>query len=183
MRTAAPKLIDFGIASSAGSRRVTLAISRKSWVPRSIFLPLEQGVKAESRPTRAAVSTPSASYSTKCSHREDPVSRAESLRRDERPIAQQPHSATRTRARHFTATPGSDLPCVAPRSRRPLCDRQRVCTGLAHLDEVKAADRPELHDWDWRRTPLASRLLSYAGLALIPITLFTLLLEVARHAH
>lgn len=53
---------------------------------------------------------------------------------------------------------------------------------LEHLDTVDVADRPELRDWEWRRTPLAKTILFYLGLALIPIAIFTLLLQVAHHS-
>jgi eukaryotic-like serine/threonine-protein kinase len=51
---------------------------------------------------------------------------------------------------------------------------------LEHLDQVQVADRPELREFDWRRTPLVNRILIYLGLALIPLTIFTLLLLVAE---
>jgi hypothetical protein len=53
---------------------------------------------------------------------------------------------------------------------------------LEHLESVEVGDRPELREWDWRRTPLVRRALGYVGLALIPITIFAALLEVARHS-
>jgi serine/threonine protein kinase len=53
---------------------------------------------------------------------------------------------------------------------------------LEHLDQVQVADRPELREFDWRRTSLARRILFYIGLALIPLTIFTLLLVAARHS-
>lgn len=53
---------------------------------------------------------------------------------------------------------------------------------LEHLESVAVNDRPELRDWDWRKTPLTKRALAWIGLALIPATVFTLLLEVARHS-
>jgi len=51
---------------------------------------------------------------------------------------------------------------------------------LEHLDEVEVTDRPELRDWDWRKQPLVKSLLFYAGLALIPLVIFALLLQAAR---
>jgi eukaryotic-like serine/threonine-protein kinase len=54
---------------------------------------------------------------------------------------------------------------------------------LQHLDEVGVGDRPELHEWDWRKRPLVKSVLSYVGLALIPLVIFALLLEVARVSH
>jgi eukaryotic-like serine/threonine-protein kinase len=53
---------------------------------------------------------------------------------------------------------------------------------LEHLDTIDIADRPELREWDWRRTPLVKSILFYVGLALIPIAIFTLLLQVAHHS-
>ena len=52
---------------------------------------------------------------------------------------------------------------------------------LQHLDQVGAAERPELRDWKMRRTPWTRRLAFYAMLALIPVVIFGLLLWVAKH--
>ena len=51
---------------------------------------------------------------------------------------------------------------------------------LAHLDEVVVSDRPELHDWQHRRTPVLRRILFYAMLAAIPVVIFSLLIWAAR---
>jgi eukaryotic-like serine/threonine-protein kinase len=51
---------------------------------------------------------------------------------------------------------------------------------LEHLEEVEVTDRPELRDWDWRKQPLVRSVLFYVGLALIPLVIFALLLEVAH---
>jgi eukaryotic-like serine/threonine-protein kinase len=53
---------------------------------------------------------------------------------------------------------------------------------LQHQDQVGVAERPELHDWKQRRTPWAKRILLYVGLALIPVVIFGLLLYVAKHS-
>ncbi len=53
---------------------------------------------------------------------------------------------------------------------------------LEHQDQVGVADRAELHDWKVRKTGLARKILMYAGLLLIPVVIFTLLLWVARKA-
>jgi serine/threonine-protein kinase len=52
---------------------------------------------------------------------------------------------------------------------------------LRHQDQVGVAERPELRDWKKRRTPWARKILFYLMLALIPIVVFGLLLWVARH--
>ena len=53
---------------------------------------------------------------------------------------------------------------------------------LEHLDTIEIRNRPELCEWDWRRTPLVKKVLAYAGLALIPIAIFTAMIEVSRHS-
>jgi len=45
---------------------------------------------------------------------------------------------------------------------------------------VVVRDRPELHDWRHRRTPILRRILFYAMLAAIPVVIFTLLVWAAR---
>ena len=52
---------------------------------------------------------------------------------------------------------------------------------LEHQEQVGAAERSELQDWRIRREPWARRILLYVVLALIPIVIFGLLLYVARH--
>jgi serine/threonine-protein kinase len=51
---------------------------------------------------------------------------------------------------------------------------------LADPGQVTVRDRPELHDWQTRRSPKARRLFSYAMLALVPVLVFGLLL-IAAH--
>jgi serine/threonine-protein kinase len=53
---------------------------------------------------------------------------------------------------------------------------------LEHQDQVGVSDREALHDWKKRRTPWPKRILFYAVLALIPIVIFGLLLYVAKHS-
>jgi serine/threonine protein kinase len=53
---------------------------------------------------------------------------------------------------------------------------------LQHPDEVGVSERPELHDWRRRRSPWSRKILLYVSLALIPIVIFALLLYVARHS-
>lgn len=52
---------------------------------------------------------------------------------------------------------------------------------IAHQDRVGVEERAEITGWSRRRSPLKRRVLSYAALALIPVVLFSLLLLVARH--
>jgi len=52
---------------------------------------------------------------------------------------------------------------------------------LEHQDKVGAALRPELQNWKDRRRPRSRQIVLYVGLALIPVVIFWLLLYVARH--
>jgi serine/threonine protein kinase len=52
---------------------------------------------------------------------------------------------------------------------------------LEHLEEVAAADRPELREWKRRRTPWLKRILFYVSMALIPVIVFGLLFLIVRH--
>src|SRR5665213_232016 len=53
---------------------------------------------------------------------------------------------------------------------------------LRNQDKVGVADRLELRDWRVRKSGWPRRILNYAGLALIPIVIFGLLLWVAKRA-
>jgi len=53
---------------------------------------------------------------------------------------------------------------------------------LEHPEEVGVADRAELRNWKIRKTPWWKQVLFYVLIALIPILIFGLLLYVARHS-
>jgi eukaryotic-like serine/threonine-protein kinase len=53
---------------------------------------------------------------------------------------------------------------------------------LGNQDRVGVADRPELRTWRRHRSPLVRAVLLYGGLALIPIFLFAILLFAAHHS-
>jgi serine/threonine protein kinase len=52
---------------------------------------------------------------------------------------------------------------------------------LGNQDRVGVADRPELQTWRRRRSPLVRAVLLYGGLAMIPLFVFALLLFAAHH--
>ncbi len=52
---------------------------------------------------------------------------------------------------------------------------------LQHQDQVGVADRTEMRDWQRHRTPWIRAVLGYGGLALIPLFVLALLFYVARH--
>ena len=52
---------------------------------------------------------------------------------------------------------------------------------LQHQNQIGVEERTELTEWHQRRSPLKRRVLSYAALGLIPVMVFSLLFFVARH--
>jgi eukaryotic-like serine/threonine-protein kinase len=66
-----------------------------------------------------------------------------------------------------------------PRQRYPSA--REFAWDLSHLDQVSAKERPEMAAWERRRSPIRRRVLAYTALGLIPVTVFSLLLFVARH--
>jgi serine/threonine-protein kinase len=52
---------------------------------------------------------------------------------------------------------------------------------LQQQEKVGVAARPELHNWKDRRTPWGRKILFYVALALLPVVVFALLLYVAKH--
>lgn len=66
-----------------------------------------------------------------------------------------------------------------PRNR--YASAREFAWDLMHQDAVGVAERPELRDWKWRREPVSKRVLFYGLMALIPVTVFSLMLYVARH--
>ncbi|MGH9374914.1 MAG: serine/threonine-protein kinase [Terriglobia bacterium] len=64
--------------------------------------------------------------------------------------------------------------------RKRYANAHEFAWDLDHLDQVGAAERPELRDWKKRRSPWLKTALFYLALALIPVIVFGLLLYVAR---
>jgi serine/threonine-protein kinase len=52
---------------------------------------------------------------------------------------------------------------------------------LAHPDQVGVEDRPELRDWQKRKSQTSRKILYYGGLALIPVVILLLMVLAAHH--
>jgi len=52
---------------------------------------------------------------------------------------------------------------------------------LEHIDQVGVEDRPELRDWQKRKSQLSRKILYYGGLAMIPVVILLLMFLIARH--
>jgi serine/threonine protein kinase len=66
-----------------------------------------------------------------------------------------------------------------PKSR--YASAHEFAKDLQQQEKVGVAERPELHNWKDRRTPWGRRILFYVALALLPVVIFALLLYVAKH--
>lgn len=66
-----------------------------------------------------------------------------------------------------------------PRNRYPSA--HAFALDLEHLDQVGVAERSELKEWRKRRSMRSRQILYYTGLALIPFLLFLAMLLLARH--
>lgn len=52
---------------------------------------------------------------------------------------------------------------------------------LEHPDQVGVEDRPELRDWQKRKSQLSRKILYYSGLALIPVVILLIMILISRH--
>jgi serine/threonine-protein kinase len=52
---------------------------------------------------------------------------------------------------------------------------------LEHMDQVGVEDRPELRDWQKRKSQTSRKILYYGGLAMIPVIILLLMFLVAQH--
>ena len=66
-----------------------------------------------------------------------------------------------------------------PRNRYPSA--HAFALDLEHLDQVGVEERSELTDWKDRRSTRSRKLLYYAALALFPFVLFVVMVLLARH--
>jgi predicted nucleic acid-binding Zn ribbon protein len=56
-----------------------------------------------------------------------------------------------------------------------------VLWDLEHLDQVGVQDRPEIRDWDKRKSQTARKILYYGLLALIPVAVLLVMYIASRH--
>ena len=172
------KLIDFGIASNAGSRRLTFAkFSKTMGTPDYISPEQVKGKRGDGRSDLYAVG----------------VMFYEMLAGKVPFQGPNPFAIMNDRLLNNPIPPREVDPEITPQlqeiiyralEREPdkrYATAHEFALDLQHPDQVGVAERPELRDWKKRKTPWARRILFYIFLALIPIVVFGLLLYVARH--
>jgi serine/threonine protein kinase len=173
------KLIDFGVAGSAGSRRITFTkLSDTLGTPDYISPEQVQGKRGDARSDLYALG----------------VMLYEMLTGKVPFSGNNPFVIMNDRLLNNPMPPREIDPAITPQLQEIIYramerdPRNRYATAhefawdLQHQDEVGIADRSELRDWKRRRSPWPRRVLFYVALALIPVIVFVLLLYIARHS-
>ncbi len=175
----ATKLIDFGIAASAKSRRLTFAkLSQTMGTPDYISPEQVKGKRGDARSDLYALG----------------VMLYEMLTGKVPFTGANPFLIMNDRLLNHPEPPREIDPAISPQlqeiiyralerdPRNRYANARDFAWDLEHQDQVGVTDRDALHDWKQRRTPWPKRILFYVGLALIPVVIFALLLWVAKHS-
>jgi serine/threonine protein kinase len=173
------KLIDFGIAGSAGARRLTFAkFSPTMGTPDYISPEQVKGKRGDARSDLYSVGVMFYEMLTG----KVPFSGANPL------------LVMNDRVLNNPVPPREVDPSITPQLQEIIyralerdpknryASARDFAAELEHPEQVGIADRPEFRDWKDRRTPWAKKVLFYILIALIPIIIFGLLLYVARHS-
>jgi eukaryotic-like serine/threonine-protein kinase len=167
------KLIDFGIAGNEGSRRLTFAkLSNVMGTPDYISPEQVKGKRGDGRSDIYAAGVMLYEMLTGKMPFEGPSALAimnERLLNNPIPPREVDPSITPELQEIIYRALERDPANRYPTAREFIHD-------LEHQNEVGVADREEMHDWKVRKTGVGKRILTYAGLALIPIVIFSLLL-------
>lgn len=171
------KLIDFGIAGSAGSRRLTFTKITQALGTPDYISPEQVGAKrGDARSDLYAVG----------------VMLYEMLTGKVPFTGSNPFVIMNDRLLNNPIPPREIDPEISPQlqeiiyralerdPKKRYASAHEFAWDLEHRDHVGVADRDELRNWKRRRSPWPRKILFYILLALIPIAIFALLLLVAR---
>ena len=171
------KLIDFGIAANAGSRRLTFAkLTEAMGTPDYISPEQVKGKRGDAR---------SDIYSLG-------VMFYEMLTGKVPFTGPNPFVIMNERLLNYPMPPREAKPSISrqlqeiiyralerdPNKRYP--NAKEFAIDLEHPEKVGVADRPEILNWKQKRSPILRRVLFYIMLALIPVVVFGLMLFLAR---
>jgi eukaryotic-like serine/threonine-protein kinase len=172
------KLIDFGIAGSAGMRRLTFArLTRTMGTPDYISPEQVRSKRGDARSDVYALG----------------VMLYEMLTGEVPFHGPSPVAILNDRLLNHPVPPRELDPEISPQlqeiiyramERNPVnryASAREFAHDLANPDSVGVADRGELRDWKVRRSPRRRVVLLYIGLAMIPVVIFILLFLAARH--
>jgi eukaryotic-like serine/threonine-protein kinase len=173
------KLIDFGIAASSKSKRLTFAkLSQTMGTPDYISPEQVKGKRGDARSDLYALGVMLYEMLTG----KVPFSGANAFLIMNDRLLNNPEPP-----REIDATISPQLQEIIyralerdPKNRYP--NARDFAWDLEHLDQVGVSDREALHNWKQRRTPWPKKVLFYLMLALIPVVIFGLLLYVAKYS-
>ncbi len=172
------KLIDFGIAANAGSRRLTFAKLTEAMGTPDYISP--EQVKGKRGDARSDV------YSLGIMFYEMLTGKVPF-------IGPNPFVIMNERLLNSPIPPREVNPEVTPELQEIIYralerdpnkrypNAHEFALDLEHPEKVGVADREELKNWKQRRSPVSRRILFYVALALIPVVVFGLMLFLARH--
>jgi serine/threonine protein kinase len=172
------KLIDFGIASQAGAKRLTYAgFTQALGSPDYISPEQVKGKRGDARSDLYAVG----------------VMLYEMLSGKTPFSGPSPLAVMNDRLINHPLPPREAEPSISPqlqeviyraREREPknrYPSAHSFAQDLEHLDQVGVAERTELSDWKDRKSATSRKILYYVGLALIPFVLLLVMVILSRH--
>jgi serine/threonine-protein kinase len=172
------KIIDFGIASQAGSRRLTFAkLSQVMGTPEYISPEQVKGKRGDGRSDIYALGAMFYEMLTGKTPFSGPnpfaIMNDRLLNSPVPPREVNPEITAELQEIIYRALERD------PKNR--YASAREFAWDLQHQEQVGVAERPEMREWKRRRTPWVRRILFYLMLAMIPVVVFGLLLFVARH--
>ncbi len=172
------KLIDFGIAASVGSRRLTFAnFSQTMGTPDYISPEQVKGKRGDARSDIYALG----------------VMLYEMLTGKVPFTGANPFVIMNDRLLNNPVPPRELDPSITPQLQEIIYramerdpgkrypSAREFAQDLEHQDKVGVAERDELTNWKDRKQPRTRQILFYAALALIPVVIFAIMLWVAKH--
>jgi serine/threonine protein kinase len=171
------KLIDFGIAGSAGARRLTFAnFSKTMGTPDYISPEQVKGKRGDARSDIYALGVMLYEMSTGAMPFPGPnafaVMNSRLLNYPVPPRELNPEISPQLQEIIYRAIERE------PKNRYPSI--REFAWDLEHPDTVGVADRRELHDWKKQRNAKSRKVWLYVALALLPVGIFLLMLLLAR---
>lgn len=173
------KLIDFGIAGKQGARRLTFGkFTQLTGTPEYISPEQVRGKRGDARSDIYATGVILFEMLTGVSPFQGPNPLAvmnERLHHDPTPV------------REIAPEVSAELQEILTRAleREPgnrYASAREFASDLRHPEQVGSTPRVTVEERSWRQLPVVRQVLLYSGLAMIPISIFALLLYVAGHA-